>query len=95
VYATERNRGSLWLLAALSLLLALLANMSNIFIIGGVAAGPLALAVAIYPLWRGRGFARVIALVAAILAVAAFALSLALIYGLSHNQCPEAPGCPP
>jgi len=88
-----RKRGSGWLSAALSVLLSLLANMSNIFIIAGVATGPIAFVFALVAVRRGRGWARVIALVAAMLALAAFAISIALIHGLSHDQCPETPAC--
>jgi hypothetical protein len=77
----------------LSLLLALLANASNFFL-AGVLTGPIALLFAAFPLWRGRGWARALAFVAALLAAAAFAISVAVIYGLSHDPCPEAPGCP-
>jgi hypothetical protein len=80
------------IVAALSLLVALLANVSNFFVIGGVFTGPLAFAFAVFAIWRGRGWARLVGLVAAILAAAAFAISLALIYGLSHG-CGDAPGC--
>jgi uncharacterized membrane protein (GlpM family) len=73
------------LIAVLSLLLALLANASNFFL-AGVLTGPIALLVAAYPLWRGRGWARAVACVAALLALAAFAISLAAIYGLSHDR---------
>jgi hypothetical protein len=76
----------------LSLIAALLANLSNFFIIGGLFTGPLAFAFALFAIWRGRGWARLVALVAAILAAAAFAISLAVIYGLSHG-CGDAPGC--
>jgi uncharacterized membrane protein (GlpM family) len=72
------------LVSALSLLLALLANASNFFL-AGVVTGPIALLVAAYPLWRGRGWVRLVAFVAALLALAAFAISLAAIYGLSHD----------
>ena len=88
----QRPRTGVRLVAVLSLLLALLANASNFFL-AGVLTGPIALLVAAYPLWRGLGWARVLAFVAALLALAAFAISLAAIYGLSHHTCPEAPGC--
>jgi hypothetical protein len=81
-----------WLISTLSLVLALLANASNLFIVGGVFAGPIAFLFAVFVLWRGRGWARFVAFVAALLAVGAFAISLALIYGLSHG-CSDAPGC--
>jgi hypothetical protein len=81
-----------WLISTLSLVLALLANASNLFIVGGAFAGPIAFLFALVALWRGRGWARVVAFVAALLAVGAFAISLALIYGLSHG-CSDAPGC--
>jgi uncharacterized membrane protein (UPF0136 family) len=84
------NRTGQWLIAALALLLALLANASNFFL-AGVLTGPVALLVAAYPLWRGRGWTRALALVAALLAVAAFAISLAVIYGLSHDPCGDGP----
>jgi hypothetical protein len=70
----------------------LLANLSNLFDIAGVFTGPLAFAFAVLAIWRGRGWARGVGLVAAILALAAFAIGLALIYGLSHG-CGDAPGC--
>jgi hypothetical protein len=85
-----RSRGRL--IAALSLVLSLLANGSNLFIVGGAFAGPIAFLFAFFALWRGRGWARVVAFVGALLAAAAFAISLALIYGLSHG-CSDAPGC--
>jgi hypothetical protein len=88
----QRPRIGVRLVAALALLLSLLANASNFFL-AGVLTGPIALLVAAYPLWRGRGRARVLAFVAALLALAAFAISLALIYGLSHDPCGDAPGC--
>jgi uncharacterized membrane protein (GlpM family) len=72
------------LVAALSLLLALLANASNFFL-AGVVTGPIALLAAAYPLWRARGWVQLVAFVAALLALAAFAISLAAIYGLSHG----------
>jgi len=87
VDASERNRGSGWPSAALALLLSLLANVSDLFDIAGVVGGPLALAFALFAAKRGRGFARITALVAALLAVAAFAIGIALIYGLSHEHC--------
>ena len=80
-------RSSGWRIATLWLVLSLLANVSNLFIIGGAFAGPIALAFALFGLWRGRGWARIMAFVAALLAVGAFAISLALIYGLSHEDC--------
>ena len=80
-------RSSGWPVATLSLLASLLANASNLFIIGGVFAGPIAFLLALVAVWRGRGWARILAFVAALLAVAAFVLSLALIYGLSHEDC--------
>lgn len=80
------------LIAALSVVIALLANVSNLFIVGGVLAGPIAFLFALFALWRCRGWARILAFVAALLAVGAFAISLALIHGLS-NGCGDAPGC--
>jgi hypothetical protein len=47
--------------APLSLLVALLANLSNLFNIAGVFTGPLAFAFAAFVIWRARGWARVIA----------------------------------
>ena len=86
--ATRRfPRSSGWLVATLSLLASLLANASNLFIIGGVFAGPIAFLLALVAVWRGRGWARIQGFVAALLALGAFTLSLALIYGLSHEQC--------
>jgi ABC-type polysaccharide transport system permease subunit len=85
-------RSSGRLVSTLSLVLALLANVSNLFIIGGVFAGPVAFLFAALAIWRGRGWARIVAFVAALLAVGAFAISLALIDGLSHG-CSDAPGC--
>jgi hypothetical protein len=75
-------------IAALSLLLALLATASSFFLVG-VLTGPAALLVAAYPLWRGRGWTRALALVAVLLAVAAFAISFIAIYGLTHDPCGE------
>jgi hypothetical protein len=86
-------RSSGRLVSTLSLVLALLANVSNLFIVGGVFAGPIAFLFALFALWRGRGWARIVAFVAALFAASAFAISLALIYGLSHG-CSDAPGCP-
>jgi hypothetical protein len=80
-------------LAFPAVVLALLANLANFFL-AGVLAGPVALAFASYGIWRCRGWARVVSVVAAALAIAAFVLALAEIYGLSHYQCPEAPECP-
>jgi hypothetical protein len=80
------------MVAPLSLLLALIANLSNLFNIAGVFTGPLALAFAAFAIWRGRRWVRLTAVVAALLAIAAFAIGLALIYGLSHG-CADAPGC--
>jgi ABC-type uncharacterized transport system YnjBCD permease subunit len=88
----ERHRTSGRLIAALSLVLALLANLSNLFVVGGLFAGPIAFLFALFALWRGRRWARIVAFVAALLAAAAFAISLAVIYGLSHG-CGDAPGC--
>jgi hypothetical protein len=80
------------LIAALSLLLALVATASSFFL-WGVLTGPIALLVAVFPLWRGRGWARALALVAALLAVAAFAISVIAINGLMNDPCGDAPGC--
>ena len=95
VETTEQVRPSSgWLINALSLLLALLANFSNLFFfVAGVATGPIALAFALPAIWRGRGCTRLLGLAAALLAVAAFAISFDIINGLRHLQCPEAPGC--
>jgi predicted PurR-regulated permease PerM len=87
----DAPRRSGWLVATLSLLAALLANASNFFL-AGVAAGPIAFVLALYAIWRSRGWPRIVSLVAALLAIAAFVISLAAIYGLSHG-CGDAPNC--
>ena len=88
----QKPRTGAGLVAALALFLALLATASSFFL-WGVLTGPIALLAAAYPLWRGRGWARALALVAALLAVAAFAISLIAINGLMHDPCGDAPGC--
>jgi hypothetical protein len=80
-------RSSGWLVATVSLVLALVANASNLSIVGGLFAGPIAFLFALVAVWRGRGWARILAFVAALLAVVALALGVALTYGLSHEHC--------
>jgi hypothetical protein len=82
------------LISALSVLVSLVGNLSDLLVIvaAGLVAGPLAFALALYPLLRGRKWARIAGVVAAMLAVATFAISLALIYGISHG-CDDAPSC--
>ena len=56
------------LIAALSLILSLFANLSNFFL-AGVATRPIAFAGAVYAVRGGRGWTRVVSVVAALLAV--------------------------
>jgi membrane protein implicated in regulation of membrane protease activity len=85
VRPSHRSRAGDAAVAAAAILLALLANAANFFL-AGFAAGPIALGFAAYGLWRCRGWTRAVSLVAALLSVAAFVISVVALYGLSHGS---------
>jgi hypothetical protein len=88
----DRQRAG-WLLSALSVLISLAGNVADVlFLAAGIVAGPPAFALALYPVLRARNGARIAGVLAAKLALATFAISLAVVYGLSHG-CGDAAHC--
>jgi hypothetical protein len=84
-YAMARQRTG-WLLFALSVLISLVGNSSDVLLLAaGVVAGPFAFTLALYPALGARNGARIAGVLAAMLALATFAISLAVVYGLSHG----------